>query len=100
MPNDVYRLTINGGAKVAWGRIERCALAAVPLLSAGLTVHLRNLRDPNLVVSIYADGYLRIAKPTLHGELCDLPDWGGSFLRIINYSIGADNNDDDSDSSH
>jgi len=88
MPNDVFRLTINGGAKVAWGRIERCAMAALPLLTTGVTVHLRNLANPNLVVSIYPDGNLRIAKPTLFGELCDLPDWGEQFFRIINYSIG------------
>lgn len=100
MPNDVYRLTINGGAKVAWGRIERCALAAIPLLIAGQTVHLRNLGNPGLVISVYAEGHLRIAKPTMHGELTDLPEWGVSFLRIINYSIGADNNDNDTDSSH
>lgn len=89
MSSNTFRLTINGGARVAWGRLEQCAMAAIPLMVAGHTVHLRSMSDRSTLMSVYAQGDYRVARPTRHGEVCDLPEWGRRFLVIVNSVIGV-----------
>lgn len=85
MATTYYRVTIDGGATIASGVMQRCAIEALPTLRAGRRVYVRCTTAGNAVCVMFQqpkDGPL-LVEPTMWGEPCPSPSWAEQFTALF-----------------
>lgn len=84
-PATYYRVTIDGGAVIATGVMQRCAIEALPTLRAGRRVYVRCTTQGNghcVMFQQRNDGPL-LVEPTLWGQACPSPSWAEQFTALF-----------------
>lgn len=78
-----YRVTIDGGARIASGNMARCVVDAAPTLKMGRRVYVRAAHDIRVIeFRRDSEGHLTHSA-TLHGSVVELPDWGDQFRSMF-----------------
>jgi len=87
MGGTYFKVTVDGGATLVSGIMQRCAIEALPTLRKGRRIYVRCSSAGNSHCVMYQqqpDGQL-LVEPTLWGSPCPSPEWASQFTALFTH---------------